>query len=309
MKILVTGASGFVGRNLCVYLKELGHEVVAVVRCHTRPVDGIHWVVLGSIDENTVWAPSLLQVDVVIHLAARAHILHERTEDPLSEFRAANTYPVEKLVHDSIKAGVKRFIFVSSIGVNGARTAGTPFKASDQVSPHSPYAVSKFEAELILERLAIDSAMDFIILRPPLIYGIDAPGNVRLLSGMIRHKIPIPFGAVSNRRSFIAIDNLVSVIGLCLTHPKALNKVILTSDGVDLSTREFIEIIGLINGRTAFIVSVYPLVLDLFLRLIGKRKVSESLLCDLQVDSQYLFEDLGWVAVFNVSSQLNGKVS
>ncbi|MCS5551229.1 MAG: NAD-dependent epimerase/dehydratase family protein [Gammaproteobacteria bacterium] len=309
MKILITGASGFVGRKLCVYLKEQGHEVVAAVRDDTKRVDGIRCVIIGCIDENTAWGPSLEQVDAVIHLAARAHILSERSEDPLSEFRAANTYPTEKLAHDSIKAGVKRFVFVSSIGVNGARTSGSPFKVSDPVCPHSPYAVSKLEAERVLERLFNDSATDFIILRPPLIYGVDAPGNVRLISGMLKYNIPIPFGAVSNRRSFIAIDNLVSILGLCLTHPKALNKVILPSDGFDLSTKEFIEIIGIINGRTPFIVSVYPRLIDLFLRLIGKRRMSESLLCDLLVDSQYLFDDLGWVPVFNVNSQLNRKES
>ena len=309
MKILVTGASGFVGRALCLYFKQQGHHIVAAVRDDTKHVFGVPCVSIGSINESTDWGPCLNQVDAVVHLAARAHILRDGSKDPLRDFRAANTFPTEKLINDSIKAGVKIFIFISSIGVNGARTFDRSFKASDPVCPHSPYAVSKLEAERILVRLTKDSATDFVILRPPLVYGIGAPGNVGLISEMLKRNIPIPFGSVSNRRSFISVVNLVSVIGLCLIHPKARNKVILPSDGVDLSTREFIEIIGLINRKTPFIVSVYPVLLDLFLRLIGKRKVSESLLCDLQVDSQYLFEDLGWVPVFNVSAQLNGKVS
>lgn len=309
MKILVTGASGFVGKKLCVYLKEQGHQIVAAVRDETKRVDGIHCIFIGSLDGKTDWGPALEQVDAVIHLAARAHILSERSKDPLNEFRLANTYPTEKLINDSIKAGVKRFIFISSIGVNGARTDGSPFKASDPVRPHSPYAVSKLEAERIIERLSRDSATDFVILRPPLIYGVDAPGNVGLISGMLKHNIPIPFGAVSNKRSFIAIDNLVNVIGLCLHHPEALNKLILPSDGTDLSTKEFIELMGIMSGRAPFIVSVYPRLIDFLLRLIGKERMSESLLCDLQIDSQYLFEELGWVPVFKVCSELNVKES
>lgn len=304
MKILVTGASGFVGRALCLYLKQQGYHIVAAVRDDTKHVVGVPCVTIGSINESTDWGPCLNQVDAVVHLAARAHILRDRSKDPLRDFRAANTSPTEKLINDSIKAGVKRFIFISSIGVNGARTSDGSFKASDPVCPHSPYAESKLEAEQILECLTKDSATDFVILRPPLVYGVGAPGNVRLISEMLKRKIPIPFGSVSNRRSFIAVDNLVSVIGLCLIHPKARNKVILPSDGTDLSTKEFIEVIGIINGSFPFFVPFYPWLIDIFLRLIGRRHMSESLLCDLQIDCEYLFKDLGWVPVFNVRSKL-----
>jgi nucleoside-diphosphate-sugar epimerase len=307
MKVLVTGASGFIGRRLCIFLKEKGHEVIAAVRDESKIIESTQCIIVGCIDNDTNWAPALENVDAVIHLAGRAHILIEHSKNPLSEFLAANTYPTRKLANDSIKAGIKKFIFVSSIGVNGALTSGTPFKASDTVCPHSPYTVSKLEAENILADLFKDSLTDLIILRPPLIYGIDAPGNTRLISNMLKYNIPFPFGAVSNKRSFLSIDNLVSILDLCITHPMAINKIILPSDGFDLSTKEFIEVIGIINGKKPFIFSVYPWVINLFLQLIGKKKISESLLCDLQVNSQYLYDHLGWVPVFNVKTQLNKK--
>ncbi len=309
MKVLVTGASGFVGKKLCVHLIEHGHQIVAAVRNEAKRVDGIHCIYTGSIDEKTDWGPALKEVDAVIHLAARGHILKERSKDPLNEFRNVNTYPTEKIINDSVKAGVKRFIFISSIGVNGACTDGNPFKESDIVCPHSPYAVSKLEAERIIERLCRDSATDFVILRPPLIYGIDAPGNAGLINWILKHKIPIPFGAVSNKRSFISIDNLVNVIELCLHHPKALNKLILPSDGIDLSTKEFIELMGIISGKIPFVVSVNPRLIDFLLRLIGEGRLVQSLLCDLQIDSQYLFEELEWSPVFKVCAKLKANKS
>lgn len=304
MKILVTGASGFVGEKLCVLLQELGHDVIAAVRDGTKRIDGIRSILVGNIDENTNWEPCLEKVDAVVHLAARAHILSERSKNPLQEFRATNTLATEKLARDSIKAGVKKFFFVSSIGVNGARTCGSPFKVADPVYPHSPYAVSKLEAEQVLELLFADTAINLVILRSPLVYGVDAPGNVRLISQMIKYKIPIPLGAISNKKSFIHVDNLTNVLALCLTYRKVLHRVILPSDGFDLSTKEFVEIIGVLMGKTPVIVRVFPRLIGGFLRLIGKKRLSESLLNDLQVDSQYLFDELRWVPVFDVKNHL-----
>lgn len=307
MKILVTGASGFVGKEFCFYLKEQGFDVIGVVRSLDKQLDGIRCIVIDSINANTNWGPHLDKVDVIVHLAARAHVLNDSSLNPLEEFRAVNTFGTEKLVAESVKAGVGRFIFLSSIGVNGGATRERPFEVSDAPRPHSPYAVSKLEAENILVALSEKSSMDYVILRPPLIYGRGAPGNVGLIQKLLHYRVPLPFGAIENKRSFISIDNVISLLGLCVTHSRVRNRALLISDGVDLSTTEFVNLIGDMMGKRPLNFRVSPKLLNLVLKIAGKGSVAESLLSDLRVDSDYLFGELNWKPTFDAESWLNNR--
>jgi len=298
MKVLVTGASGFVGKRLCTFLLERNHNVIAAVRKNIHFVDGVSINNIGNISEDTNWLPILKDVDAVIHLAGIAHVT-KRNKKISNQFRMVNVDATKKLVSDAVKQKVKKFIFISSIGVNGTYTNGKPFKSSDLANPGSYYAISKLEAERAIQDLCKNSMTDYIILRPPLIYGKDAPGNVKSISLFLKYKLPLPFGGISNKRSFIAIENLLSVINLTLSNSKALNKVILPSDGVDLSTKDFVKLIGYLNKKSPNIIFLYPKILSLILFLLGQTRISESLLSDLQIDSSYLFDEMDWKPLIN----------
>jgi nucleoside-diphosphate-sugar epimerase len=298
-KILVTGATGFVGRSLCSFLSSLGYIVSPTARVEPCNQTDVNYTITGSITGATDWSKLLIDVDVVIHLAARAHVLSDYSADPLSDYRMANTIPTLKLGRDALDAGVRRFIFVSSIGVNGTETFGSPYKSSDLVAPHSPYAVSKYEAEVGLNSLFQGTDSELVILRPPLIYGVDAPGNFAIIKNLVEKGLPIPLGGISNKRSFIALDNFISLVEVCMSHPKAANKTLLISDGYDLSTSDFVRLIGLLISKKPYLVRASPKIMRFLLYLIGKNKIAQSLLGDLQIYSQDTFELLDWTPVFN----------
>lgn len=292
------------GRALCSHLNSQKYAVCPTSRAKPLSKSGLEYIITGSVDEHTDWSTWLLGVDVVIHLAARAHILKDRSSDPLSDFRSANTLPTLKLGHDAVAAKVKRFIFVSSIGVNGAETFGKPYRSGDIASPHSAYALSKYEAEVGLTKLLRDTATDLVILRPPLIYGTDAPGNIELLKKMIDKNYPIPLGDLSNKRSFISIVNFLDLLEICINHDKVANKTLLVSDDSDLSTSEFMMLIAALSDKDISLVKVYPSIVTLFLSALGKRKVAQSLFGDLQVDIRETIDLLDWKPVFDPQSLL-----
>lgn len=298
-KILVTGATGFVGRSLCSFLSSLGYIVCPTARIEPCNQTDVNYTITGSITGATDWSKLLIDADVVIHLAARAHILSDYSVDPLSDYRMVNTIPTLKLGRDALDAGVRRFIFVSSIGVNGTETFGSPYKSSDVVAPHSPYAVSKHEAEVGLSSLFQGTDSELVILRPPLIYGVDAPGNFAIIKNLVEKGLPIPLGGISNKRSFIALDNFTSLVEVCMSHPKAANKTLLISDGYDLSTSDFVRLIGLLINKKPYLVRTSPKIMRFLLYLVGKNKIAQSLLGDLQIYSQDTFELLDWTPVFN----------
>jgi nucleoside-diphosphate-sugar epimerase len=306
-KILVTGATGFVGRSLCRSLKSSGYIVCPTSRAQPSNQSKIKYFVTGNINGDTDWSQILTDVDVVIHLAARAHILDDRSDNHLTEYRQVNTVPTIKLGLDAIKAGARRFIFVSSAGVNGAETFGDPFRSADLAAPHSPYAISKYEAECELKSLFQGTATEFVILRPPLIYGFDAPGNFALIMRLVRSHIPIPLGYISNKRSFISLDNFVGLVEACISHPKAANKTLLVSDGVDLSTSEFIKLIGILIGKKPFLFWLSPKLMRFFLEVFGKKKMAQSLYGDMQIYSQDTFELLDWTPTFSPLAVLSSK--
>lgn len=243
---------------------------------------------------DTDWGPNLVNVDIVIHLAARAHIMRDTAIDPLAEFRKVNSQGTLNLARQAAAMGVRRFVFVSSIGVNGAESFDQPFTADDKVAPHSPYAISKFEAEQALQVLAIETGMEVVIIRPPLVYGPDAPGNFGSLMRWLKQGIPLPLGAIHNLRSLVALDNLVDLIATCITHPAAANQNFLVSDGEDVSTTELLRRMGQAMGCPARLIPVPAGVLKAAAALLGKHDMAQRLCGSLQVDIQKTRQLLGW---------------
>jgi nucleoside-diphosphate-sugar epimerase len=294
MQVLISGANGFVGHALCAEAVARGLTVRGVTRA---PVDlpmDVENFVIGSIDGNTVWRGPLAGCDAVVHLAARAHVIHEAATDPLAEFRRVNLHGTLNLARQAAVAGVRRFVFISSIGVNGAETLQHPFTPHDVAAPHSPYAVSKHEAELGLQALAAETGMEVVIIRPPLVYGPNAPGNFGSLMRWLKRGVPMPLGAIHNRRSLVALDNLVDLIVLCLTHPAAANQTFLVSDGEDVSTTELLRRMGQAMGRPARLLPVPASWLKLAAAMVGKPDVAQRLCGSLQVDIEKTRRLLGW---------------
>jgi nucleoside-diphosphate-sugar epimerase len=306
-KILVTGANGFLGRSICEYLLLKGYDIVGAVRDNSRSVAGIKNVHVGEIDRATNWGESLTGCDVVVHLAGRAHVLKESSNDPSSDFREVNTLGSLNLAKQAIASGISRFVFVSSIGVNGAVTKNARFCVDSVVGPHSPYAVSKLEAEVGLKQLLRNSSTELVIIRPPAIYGKNAPGNIGLIEKAIRLGVPLPFGSVNNKRSLIHLINLSDFIEVCINHPKAANDLFVVDDNHDLSTAEIIRLMGAIVGVPARMFRFPEIMIKLLFTLIGRRKAGDSLLLDLQVDSEYARKLLNWSPPIDPKDLINFK--
>jgi nucleoside-diphosphate-sugar epimerase len=295
MKILITGANGFVGRNLTLESLRRGFKVVAAVRDLSNLPNHINIISIGGVDSCTDWSQALKDCDVVIHLAARVHIKDKIGVDSLEEFRKVNVEGTTNLAQQAVAAGVRRFIFISSIGVNGAETARAPFSHLSEPAPHSPYALSKHEAELRLQNIAAESGMEVVTIRPPLIYGPNAPGNFGFLMRWLMRGVPLPLGSVNqNRRSFVALDNLVDFILTCVRHPSAGNQIFLVSDGDDVSTTELLRRMGKAMNRSVRLLPVPMEFLALMASLLGKEGLAQSLLGSLQLDIRNTCEVLNW---------------
>jgi len=308
MKVLVTGATGFVGSELIRQLAARALDVVGCVRSadSVLPVGVERFVVddLTKIDIN--WPLVLGSVDVVVHAAARAHIMNDEVLDPLSEFRKVNCDATLRLARAAAESGVKRFVFISSIGVNGCITT-QPFKELDNAHPHSPYAVSKYEAEQGLFEIGQETDMEVVIIRPPLIYGANAPGNFGSLMKWMQKGIPLPFGAIHNKRSLVALDNLVNFIALCADRnksPKAANEVFLISDNEDVSTTELLRKVASAFGKRSWLTPIPVSWMTFAAKLLGKEDVAVRLFSSLQVDSSKACELLGWKPVVTMDEQL-----
>lgn len=302
--VLVTGATGFVGKALTDKLYSDGYSVVAAVRRESAILEGaVESVKVGNISAQTDWQQALNKVDVVIHCAARAHIMNDVVADPLAEFRKVNTAGTLNLARQAAEAGVSRFVFISSIGVNG--TSNTkPFLEGDKVNPQEAYAISKLEAEQGLLALADESRMDVVIIRPPLVYGINAPGNFASLLKWMKTGVPLPLGAIHNQRSLVALDNLVDFIVHCIDHPKAANEIFLISDGEDVSTTELLQKASHAFGKRALLLPIPVSWMTLAAKLLGKADVANRLFGSLQVDSSKAYELLGWEPVITMDEQL-----
>lgn len=308
--MLLTGGSGYVGSTLIDSLLSSEYKVIHAHRNTTTKLDSR----LESICYNDLAsAENLLMVemgiDVVIHLAARVHVMAETSPDPLQDFREVNVLGTLNLAKQAAESGVKRFIFISSIKVNGESTRpGKPFVETDEFIPTEPYGLSKYEAEKKLLELSEQTGMEVVIIRPPLIYGPGVKANFLFLLKLLTKHIPLPFGNVDNKRSFVAIDNLVSFIILCTAHPKAANQIFLISDGEDVSTTELIIKIGQALGKKPFLLPVPTTLMKFFARLIRRPELGDRLFGSLQVDSSKARDLLGWRPVITMDEQLQKTV-
>jgi nucleoside-diphosphate-sugar epimerase len=293
--VLVTGASGFVGRAVVARLAEEGRAVIAAGRNAPAAPAGARAVAVGDLAEGVDWAPLLAGVDCVIHCAARAHVLKEEGTDPLAAFRLVNRDAALSLGRAAAEAGVRRLIFISSIGVNGAETRGRAFAAGDPPHPHSDYAVAKWEAEQGLAEIAAGTPLELVVIRPPLVIGPSPKGNLGSLLRAIRRGIPLPLGSVDrNRRDILSLDVLVDLIAACIDAPGAPGGVLLASDGQPRSTRQIVERLAREAGVRARLLPVPPAILGTALRALGKRGLAQQLLGDLEVDIGETCRRLNW---------------
>jgi nucleoside-diphosphate-sugar epimerase len=295
MKVLVTGADGFVGRAMIEKLGADGVPIVAAVRT-ARSLLGVRAVEVGNIGPQTNWERALTEVDRVIHLAARVHVMREHTGDPLGEFRSVNVGGTLGLARQAAEAGVQRFLFVSSIKVNGEATQpGRPFQADDAPAPLDPYGISKWEAEHELKALGEESGMEIVIVRPSLIYGPGVKANFESMMRWLAKGVPLPLGAVRhNRRTLLALDNLVDLLSSCLDHPAAANEVFLAGDDEDVSTATLLERLAQAMSRPARLLPVPVWMLEAGGAVLGKKDVVRRLCGSLQVDIRKSREMLGW---------------
>ncbi len=303
-RILVTGANGFVGGALCVQAAARGWRVRGATRgeCQMAAVENI---AVGMIDAETDWTPALQGVDVVIHLAARVHVMHDAAVDPLAAFRDFNLHGTMNFARQAARAGVRRFVFVSSIKVNGEqRSSGRAFTESDQADPQDPYAVSKWEAEQALQRMADETGMEVVIVRPPLVYGPGVKGNFAQMLKVLAKRIPLPLASVHNLRSLVYIGNLADALIACAAHPAAAGQTYLVSDGEDLSTPSLLRQLGVAMGRPALLLPCPPGLLRLAARVTGKADQMQRLQGSLQVDSGKIRRELGWTPPYTLQQGL-----
>jgi nucleoside-diphosphate-sugar epimerase len=306
MRVLVTGATGFVGHALVRRLLEGGDtRVRALVRRPQVPVPGLESVVMPQLSEAGDWRAALHGIDVVVHLAARVHVMREQDADPLAAFRQANVALTLALARAAAAQDVRRFIFISSIKVNGEHTpVGRPFTAQDLPDPQDPYARSKLEAEEGLAQLSAGHPMQLTVIRPPLVYGPGVGANFRTLMRWLQRGIPLPLGAIHNRRSLLALTNLIDLIRTCLDHPAAANRTLLASDGEDLSTTELLRRLGAALGCPARLLPVPAAVVEGLATLVGQRAVAQRLCESLQVDGAATRALLDWQPPLRVDEGL-----
>ncbi|MFI4937111.1 MAG: NAD-dependent epimerase/dehydratase family protein [Candidatus Berkiellales bacterium] len=304
--VLITGATGFVGKHLCNHLIEKGFQVRAVGRALNAEISHAHFDYrqIENMDENTCWDNLLEGVEVVVHLGARVHQMKDQGMQALAEYQAINVKGTQQLAQAAIKSNVKRFIYMSTIKVNGEKTICTPYRAEDQPRPQDAYSLSKLQGEQILQEGSRRSGMEWVIIRPPLVYGAFVKGNFRRLLKLAKTRLPLPFATVKNLRSFVSIDNLCSFIECCLFHPNAHGEVFLVSDNQDISLAKLIKICRRAQGRWPLLFP-FPLFLLKFAAfLIGKGKQINRLFDSLQVNIEKSMRLLNWQPMCTVEEAI-----
>ncbi|MFO7528881.1 MAG: SDR family oxidoreductase [Marinobacter sp.] len=296
LRILVTGSSGFIGRALVRQLsEESGWIVRSALRSGRRESGADETVKSPGLSKGSDWRAALSGVDVVVHAAGRAHRMNDSAEDQLAAFRQVNTEGTLALARQAAKAGVRRFIFLSSIKVNGEYTRpGQPFRSADEPAPLDPYGISKLEAEEGLRDLARETGMEVTVIRPVLVYGPGVPANFRKMMAWVARGVPLPLGRVNNQRSLVSLGNLVDLIRVCLSHPAAANQTFLVSDGEDLSTPELLTRLGSVLGKPARLLPVPEKLLVGLMKLVGRGDMANRLCGSLQVDMSDTCQRLGW---------------
>lgn len=300
--LLVTGANGFIGTSLCDVAEKEGFRVTRVTRRKT----GINHMVMGDISPETDWSPVLNETEIIVYLVARVYIKNDPASDPLDEYRKINVRSCLNLARQAARQGVRRFVFLSTVKVNGEATEnGQCFTPDDEPEPADPYALSKYEAEQGLLDLAGKTGMEVVIIRPPLVYGPGVKGNFATLVKWVNSGIPLPLGKIENRRSLIALDNLVSFILCCLVHERAANQIFLLSDNEDVSTTTLLRRVARAYGKKPLLISFPVNIMKTFARLAGRKDFSDRLFQSLVVDSSKAFELLGWKPVISMKEQLS----
>lgn len=298
MRILLTGATGFVGRGI---VKRLMTNTGYILRLAARKPNAIHdsdqnlsWVA-GDLTPEFNWQSAVSECEVVIHAAARVHVLNDTSSDPLAEFRRVNVKGTLNLARQAALAGVRRFIFISSIKVNGESTSlDKPFIAEDMPAPLDPYGVSKLEAEQGLREIAFQTGMEIVIIRPPLVYGPGVKANFLSMMRWVYRGIPLPLGAIYNRRSLVVVDNLVDIIATCIKHPAAANQIFLVSDGKDISTTQLLKRMGDALGKPVRLMPVPMEWLKWSAACVGKTDVAQRLCGSLHLDISKTQQLLEW---------------
>lgn len=305
IRLCVTGANGFVGRALCRSAIKQGCIVRGAVRTPSQLSAGVEATIIGAIDGATDWVRALDGVDVVIHCAARVHVMNDKAVDPMAEFLKTNVEGTANLAYQAVKAGVKRLVFVSSVKVNGEQSSeGKPFTEDDLPAPQDAYGISKWEAEQTLLKIAQETGLEVVIVRPPLIYGARVGGNFLSLLRGVSRGLPLPLGAVSNGRSLLYVDNLADALILCATHPNASGQTYLVSDGQDVSTAELIRMIAKAMSCKSRLF-YFPISLMRALALLmGRGDKVSRLLGSLQVSNAKIRKELGWVPRYSIEDGL-----
>ena len=303
--VLVTGANGFIGSILCNRLVVEKWNVSGTVRSaeNYSSVQGVKSVIIGDVSAATVWGADLQGIDTVVHLAARVHVMKDSSAEPLQAYREVNVQGTERLARQAADAGVNRFIFLSTVKVNGEENRKA-YTESDRPSPMDSYGISKMEAELKLRKIAAETGMAVVILRPPLVYGPGVKANFLKLLQTVDRRMPLPFAGVKNQRSLIYVDNLVDAIVSCVLHPNAPGQTFLVSDGKDVSTPELIRLIAAALQKQPRLFRFPALALYIVGRLTGKGPAVDRLIGSLTVDTGKIKNELGWTAPFTLEEGL-----
>ncbi len=309
MKVLVTGANGFVGAALCRALAQQGHAVRRALRAPQAEKvfeePGAETAAVGNIDAQTEWVTALQGMDAVIHLAARVHVMQEAAGDPLAEYRRVNVAGTERLARAAAAAGVKRLVYVSSIKVNGESTVfGKKFTEQDVPAPQDHYGISKLEAEQALYKVARETGLEVVIVRPPLVYGPGVKGNFLEMLSVLGKRIPLPLASVRNQRSLVYLGNLVDALVVCMSHPGAAGQAYLVSDGADISTPELLRALAAGVGLPVRLLPFPAGLLGVLARLAGKGAQADRLLGSLQVDSGKIRRELNWTPPYTLQQGL-----
>lgn len=306
--VLITGGTGFVGRGLlCRLLKDRNYHLRAAVRSvNTKLSDGVEIVGVEGLMPHTDWSAALAGVSIIVHAAARVHVMRDETADPLAEFRLVNVAGTLNLARQAAEAAVQRFVYISSIKVNGEETKpGRPFRANDIPAPVDAYGISKWETEQGLLAIGKETGMEVTIIRPSLVYGPGVKANFSAMMNLVAKGVPLPLGAITkNRRSLVSLDNLVDLIVTCMDHPAAANQIFLAGDGEDLSTSELLKRVAQAMDKPVRHISIPVWLLKSAAALIGKREVARRLCDSLQVDISKAHELLGWVPPVRVDQGL-----
>lgn len=305
MNVLLTGANGFLGQRLAFIIESFSDfNLTSVARSEVESLHG-KGVVVSQIDGDTDWRSALIDQNLIIHAAARAHVMKHEVSESLKEYRHVNVDGTLNLARQAVVAGVKRFIFISSIKVNGEQThPGKPFTADDRPAPEDAYGISKFKAEQGLLQIAAETGLEVVIIRPPLVYGPGVKGNFARMIEVVKKRPLLPLGAIYNKRSLVSLDNLVDLIVKCIEHKEAANQIFIAGDGCDLSTTELLRGVSKAYGVSSRLIPVPASVLMFAASLLGKRAVAQRLLGSLQVDISKARDLLGWTPPLSVEEGL-----